>query len=268
VLVRSLVSRTTPAVLDGFSPQQFATATAQLGTGRRYTALVPTQLVRLLDADVDLSTYDAILVGGGPAPVNLLDSARAAGGRVVATYGMTETCGGCVYDGYPLDGVRVEIADNGRIRVTGPVLARGYRFGRAFTVDGWFQTADLGRTDDAGRLEVLGRADDVIVTGGMHVVPQTVEAVLAGHPAVRAAGVVGRPDGQWGERVVAVVVPRGPGSPRQLAELRDYVAKRAGQAAAPKELVLVHKLPLLDSGKLDRAALRLELTLPRSPEPR
>jgi O-succinylbenzoic acid--CoA ligase len=258
VLVRSLEAGTSPVVLGGLD--EFAAAAARLDPAtRRYAALVPTQLLRLLDAGVDLSPYDAILVGGAAAPGTLLSRARAAGARVVTTYGMTETCGGCVYDGVPLDGVRVEVDGAGRIRLGGPMIARGYRVPPDDSPEsfenGWFRTADLGRLRDDGTLEVLGRADDVIVSGGVNVAPAAVEEILVAHPRVRECAVSGRSDPEWGQRVVAYVVTTDPADPPTLAGLRSHVTARLGGAAAPRELVLVDTLPTLPNGKIDRSAL-------------
>jgi hypothetical protein len=207
-------------LLDG----SFDDAAARLDGPRRYVSLVPTQLRRLLDSPA-LTAFDAVLLGGAAAPADLLEAARARGVTVVTTYGMSETSGGCVYDGVPLDGVEVEAAD--RIRLRGTVLAKGYRDGERF--DGWFTTGDVGEWRD-GRLVVLGRADDVVVTGGEKVAPAAVEARLREHPSVVDAAVVGVPDDEWGQRVVAVVVLRGP---LALAEARDHVAGPLPRAAAP-----------------------------------
>jgi o-succinylbenzoate---CoA ligase len=240
----------------------FVTGTAALGTGRRYTALVPTQLRRLLAAGpptlAALRSYDAVLLGGAAPPAALLAAARDAGVRVVVTYGMSETCGGCVYDGVPLDGVTVDLDATDRIRIGGPVLAAGYRLrpeltGQVFA-GGRFVTGDVGRLD-GGRLTVLGRADDVLVTGGEKVAAAAVEAALAEHPAVAEAAVVGVADEEWGQRVVAVVVLR-EGTALTLAQARRQVAERVSRVAAPRELRVVDALPLLPSGKLDRLALR------------
>lgn len=217
-----------------------------LGAGpRRYTAVVPTQLAR---APEELTDYDAVLVGGAALTQAAREAAAAAGVTVVSTYGMTETSGGCVYDGLPLDGVSVDGTDP--IVLAGPMVARGYRFGPSFT--GVFRTRDVGR-DVEGRLEVLGRLDDLIVTGGEKVAPLAVEAALAGHPAVVDVAVIGVPDPEWGARVVAVVVLR---APLDLAAAREWVAARVSRIAAPRELRVVELLPLLASGKVDRVALR------------
>ena len=250
VVLRSLRAGTPPVPVDPGSPADFVAGTARLPAGRRYTSLVPTQLRRLLDrgATAALRAYDAVLLGGAAAPSGLVAEARAAGVAVVVTYGMSETSGGCVYDGVPLRGVTVALDDTGRIVLGGPVLARGYLGGPPF--GGRFVTADLGRLA-GGRLEVLGRADDVIVTGGEKVDPAAVEAALTELPAVREAGVVGVADPEWGQRVVAAVV-----GALTLDQARAHVAARVAPAAAPRELTVVPALPLLPSGKLDRAALR------------
>jgi O-succinylbenzoic acid--CoA ligase len=257
VLVRSLLAGTEPVALQGATTvEAFEAATARLTGQRRYVSLVPTQLHRLAGSPA-LQEYDAVLLGGAAAPAALLERVRAAGVHVVTTYGMTETSGGCVYDGVPLSGVRVEVAD--RIRLSGPVVARGYRLrpdltAQAFQGDA-FTTSDVGRLGLDGRLVVLGRADDVVVTGGEKVAPAAVEAALAEHPAVADVGVVGVPDGEWGQRVVAVVVLR-PGAVLTLEQAREHVAARLPRAAAPRELRVVEALSLLPSGKVDRAALR------------
>jgi o-succinylbenzoate---CoA ligase len=260
VVVRALLAGSRPVVQDlrgGFRPDGFTVATAGLGPGRRATSLVPTQLRRLLDAGgaaLDaLCSYDAVLVGGAALAAGLRARAEASGVRLVATYGMTETAGGCVYDGVALDGVRVRL-DAGRILLGGPTLAAGY-VGRpaetaATFVDGVFRTGDLGRWTD-GRLEVLGRADDVIVTGGENVAPAAVERVLVGLPGVHAACVVGLPDPEWGAVVGAAVVA----DAADPDLLRGAVRNALGRAAVPRVLRTVDALPLRGIGKPDRAAV-------------
>ncbi|WP_166518222.1 AMP-binding protein, partial [Candidatus Blastococcus massiliensis] len=202
VLCRSEVAGREAVRLD--KDEKLVTAVARLPAGdRRYTALVPTQLVRFLEAEPHaLRSFDAVLVGGAATDPAPLARARAAGVRVVTTYGMTETAGGCVYDGVPLDGVSVRVTDGG-VELAGPVLASGYRLDPEGTVaafaDGWFRTRDAGRLDD-GRLTVLGRLDDVVITGGVNVAPGAVEVALREHPGVADAVVVGRPDPEWGQR--------------------------------------------------------------------
>lgn len=268
VLVRSVLAGTAPvAVAPGpFRPAAVVDAVRGFAaTDRRYTSLVPTQLVRLLDdpaATAALATFDAVLLGGAATAPDVLARARAAGVQVVTTYGMTETCGGCVYDGVPLDGVTVALDDAGRVLLSGSVLADGYRDrpdldADAFTTlpDGAraLRTSDLGRLDD-GVLTVLGRADDVLVTGGAKVAPAAVEAVLGGLDGVHEVCVVGVPDAEWGQAVVAVVVPRPAGAPT-LDRVRDAVASRLGAPSAPRHLVTVPALPLRGPGKVDRTAV-------------
>ena len=245
VLVRSILAGTDPVLLT--EHPDLTTAAAAMDADRRYTALVPTQLGRLLehgDADV-IADFDAVLVGGAAADAELLRRARAAGVPVVTTYGMTETCGGCVYDGIPLDTVSVALDADGRIRIGGPVLFSGY-FDRPHLTsqvlaDGWLTTSDVGRLDHDGRLEVLGRADDVVVSGGVNVGTGAVRDRLLEHPAVRDAVVVGVADADWGARIVAYVVAEVPLPP--LAELRDFVAARLPRSWAPSEVVPVRALP-------------------------
>lgn len=229
-------------------------------------SLVPTQLLRLLDADVDLTRFRAILLGGAAAPVSLLERATAAGARVVTTYGMSETCGGCIYDGLPLDGVEVRIEADGRVQVRGPVLMSRYRLQPVLTAevlrDGWFVTSDLGRLAADGRLTVHGRVDDVVVTGGENIVTTDVAAALSEHPRVHEAAVVGVPDAEWGHRLVAVIVaPDPPG----LDELRAWCRRTLPPAALPRELLVVDRIPKLASGKPDRLAVQsLADTSPRA----
>ncbi|MDA0635639.1 AMP-binding protein, partial [Nonomuraea sp. MCN248] len=193
--------------------------------------------------------------GGAPRP-GLLDEARELGASIVTTYGMSETCGGCVYDGRPLYNVDLKIGADGRIRISGPVLFSGYRSGEPAPFDGgWFVTSDLGELS-GGRLRVLGRADDVINTGGEKVVAGAVAAVLGGHPEVADVAVVPRPDPEWGEVVVAVVVPADPVNPPTLAQLRAYCADRLPPHAAPRDLRLLPRLPLLPNGKPDLLRLK------------
>lgn len=261
VIVRALLAGAPPAVQDvrgGFRPDDFAAVTATLPAGRRHTSLVPTQLRRLLDADGAASdalrSFDAVLVGGAALDPDLRTRAEAAGVRVVATYGMSETAGGCVYDGVPLDGVSVALEADGRIVLGGPTLATGYLDGPPF--DGRFRTDDLGRWH-GGRLEVQGRADDVIVTGGEKVAPAAVERVLMAQDGVSAACVVGVPDPEWGQVVVAAVVrDHGPG--RRAASddaLRAAVRAGQGRAAVPRRLLDVAEIPVRGIGKPDRAAV-------------
>ncbi|HTX25540.1 MAG TPA: AMP-binding protein [Streptosporangiaceae bacterium] len=266
VLVRSLVAGTDPVLADRADAETVA------ASGCAHVSLVPTQLRRLLGQGVDMSTplagFRSVLLGGAAAPADLLAAALAAGVPVVTTYGMTETCGGCVYDGIPLDGVRVEIRNDdaggagdgsGRIWIGGPVLFSGYVGAQQGPDPGWFRTGDLGRIGPDGRLVVRGRADDVINTGGFKVVPGEVEAALRSCPGVSDVAIVGQPDPEWGERVIAVVVPADPNDPPGLDLLRLHVQHRLPRYAAPSGVVIVGAVPLLPSGKHDVAGLRAEL---------
>ena len=297
ILIRSLEAGTEPVVVDtsaGFSPTALADAldSARLSTGaaasRLYVSLVPTQLVRVLQdpqARRALAGADAVLLGGAAADPALLARARGAGVTVVTTYGMSETGGGCVYNGRPLEGVEVTIhapdaEGAGRILISGPVLAEDYLQppshspadspagspgcrsddGGGFHRSGArrvLATSDRGRLHPDGRLEVLGRLDDVIITGGVKVEPRHVEEALTGIDGVAEACVVGLPDEQWGSTVVAAVVlepGRQPGGPKRLdgAALREAARARLDGAHAPKRVLVLEALPLRPSGKVDR----------------
>ncbi|TKJ16522.1 o-succinylbenzoate--CoA ligase [Blastococcus sp. CCUG 61487] len=258
VLARSELAGRAAVVLAKGEP--LAAAVARLPAGeRRYTSMVPTQLRRFLDAEPDaLRSFDAILVGGAATDPAVLDRARGSGVRVVTTYGMTETAGGCVYDGVPLDGVRARVTDGGDIELGGPVLASGYRLDPEGTAaafaGGWFRTRDAGRIEADGRLSVLGRLDDVVISGGVNVAPAAVEAVLREHPDVADAVVLGRPDPEWGQRVVAAVVPTA-GRVPQPTELRRWVGERLGPPSAPRQVHLLDAVPTLHTGKPDRRAV-------------
>lgn len=281
-----------------------------------YTSLVPTQLRRALDDEQlrgALARLDAVLIGGAAADAQLLEQAKAAGIRVVTTYGMSETCGGCVYDGQPLPGVSMDVDQaTGAIWLSGPMLATGYlgdeeRTRRCFVsrpqagvgasgvggtasaaesaeagVGGpgagsdagageparrWFITSDRGHIVD-GRLQVLGRLDDVIISGGIKVEPGPIEALLALNPLVSECAVVGLPDLQWGQVVTAVVVPASmPGLGRVdegaiLAQIRVYLEQKLSGAQCPKQVLLADALPYKGIGKVDRRALAQSLARP------
>jgi len=262
VVVRSIVGLGRPPVALDSEPDLPA-AVDRMQADRRYAALVPTQLHRWLAdeaASRALAGLDAVLLGGGPAPTDLLERARSAGVPVVTTYGMTETCGGCVYDGYALDGVAVALDPDGRIRIGGPVLFDGYAGDPVATsaawVDGWLRTPDLGELDHDGRLRVIGRIDDVVMSGGVNVSLAAVEQRLATMPGVDACAVIAVADPEWGSRVVAVVATDEPGVVVDLAAVREHVAAEHPRAWAPREVRTVPCLPLLSSGKVDRQEIQ------------
>ncbi|OZD49596.1 O-succinylbenzoic acid--CoA ligase [Rhodococcus sp. 06-1477-1B] len=263
VLLRSVLAGTSPVIMDvsaGFDPAALIEAVGRMSGPLRYTSLVPGQLVKALEnpeATAALASLDAVLLGAVATPIPLRERAIAAGVRLVRTYGMSETAGGCVYDGVPLHSTVVRI-DDGRVVLGGRTLASGYRGlpdHPAFAEPGWFRTDDAGTMID-GVLSITGRLDEAISTGGLTVVPQVVEATLATHPAVRECAVVGLPDERLGQKVVVAVVAS---APVTLAELRSHVEQSLDATAAPRELFLVDALPTRGPGKLDRAGLRAAL---------
>jgi O-succinylbenzoic acid--CoA ligase len=265
VLVRSALAGTTPvAISPSFDVGELPSAVAALGSGRRYASLVAVQLdnaLRDVAAAAALAELDAVLIGGGPMPVAIAERAAAAGISVVRTYGMSETAGGCVYDGVPLDGVEVRI-DDGRVVLGGETVAKGYRNPvdpDPFIEPGWFRTDDVGALDDSGTLRVLGRVDDAISTGGLTVLPQLVEAVLSTHPAIADCAVFGVPDERLGQRVTAAIVVAKDATAPTVAELRAHVATTLDATAAPREVHVVDALPRRGIGKLDRRELAARL---------
>ena len=254
VVCRSLLAGHEPVLLE-----EHASFVDAVEAGRpSFVSLVPTQLHRMLDIPAEaaaLRTFHTVLLGGGPVDASLRARAAEAGVRVVATYGSSETAGGCVYDGLPLDGVALAIGRDGRVRIGGPTLFEGYDgdpdLTAASLVDGWFLTSDAGRLNEDGRLQVLGRIDDVVVSGGVNVPTPAVAARLREHPAVAAAEVLGVPDEEWGHRVVAFVV-----GDLGLAEARDWVGAAHPRSWAPRSVVALDAVPLLANGKPDRVRLR------------
>ncbi|MGW4248302.1 AMP-binding enzyme, partial [Nocardia sp. NPDC004722] len=254
-----------------FDPAVFADAAHRMPAGRRYTSLVPTQVSRLLadpESRAALGLFDTVLIGGAR-----LDEATDRRLRevtdAVVTYGMTETCGGCVYDGVPLAGVEVRVIDD-IIHLGGDVIADGYLESAAdspFYTEGgtrWYRTADRGSLTD-GVLVPTGRIDDLINTGGVKVSAIAIEQALAEVPAIASVVVMGVPDPEWGELVGAYVVPR-QGVPMPEPELlRDRVRQRLGRAAVPKRFILGSELPLLPNSKIDRRAVHARLTTGTEP---
>ena len=247
VVTRAIVTGVPLTVLRRFDA---AEVERQSRDGATLVSLVATALRR-----TDVSRYRAVLLGGAAPPESLP-------ANVVTTYGMTETGSGVVYDGVPLDQVEVRLGDGrsgevGEVLVRGPMVLRAYRDGSdPRLAGGWLPTGDAGHISADGTVAVFGRIAEVIVTGGEKVWPTPVEGVVAGHPGVDQVAVWKRPDAEWGERVVAWVVPTDPDEPPALAELRELVAAELAPWAAPRELTIVDSLPRTASGKVRRSALR------------
>jgi len=273
VVTRALHNDTPVRVFDRFDPSAVGAAAASSADSGR-SVLV--SLVAAALSQVDVAGFRAILLGGAAPPGALPE-------QVVVTYGMTETGSGLVYDGIPLDGAEIAVEPvisdetrfpvpddqftpptdqptldehTGQILVRGPMLFRAYRDERpARRADGWFATGDAGHIDSDGRLHVLGRIAEVIVTGGEKVWPAHVERILGTLPGVGAVAVAGYRDQKWGQRVVAYVVPRRDVSPPALEEVRAAVKTVAAPWAAPRQLVIVPDLPRTANGKVRRSAL-------------
>ncbi|MGN6872082.1 MAG: class I adenylate-forming enzyme family protein [Solirubrobacteraceae bacterium] len=248
--IRSAIYATTAVLHSRFDTE--AVLSELMDPDRRITlvSLVPTMLARLLDAGLRKPpTLRWALLGGGPIPPALLDQAAAAGVPVAPTYGMTEACSQIATFGWPLTGVDVRVADDDEVLVRGPIVSAG-----AVSEDGWLHTGDLGRFDERGRLEIIGRVSDTIISGGENVAPAEVEAVLLEHPAVADAAVHPRADSEWGEAVVATVVLRD-GLSVAPEDLRGHCAARLAGFKVPKEVRFSDRLPRTPSGKLLRRQL-------------
>ncbi|HEV2686753.1 MAG TPA: AMP-binding protein, partial [Actinomycetota bacterium] len=244
VLLRHLILGADVQVQAHFDPVGLARS------GAGCTSVVPTMVARIHAAGETLSQFKVVLVGGAALDPTLHEP------TLVRTYGMTESCGGVVYDGRALNGVGVRIRDDDEIQVSGPTLMRGYRLSspQPFTADGWLRTRDAGSWSN-GVLTVFGRLDDAIVTGGEKVWPQEVEDVLRAHPAIADVAVVGRRDPEWGSAVTALVVPTDAAEPPSLDVLRAFVAERLARFKAPRALELVSSIPRTRSGKIARRGL-------------
>ncbi|MGB8858859.1 MAG: AMP-binding protein [Ilumatobacteraceae bacterium] len=239
VVTRAVLTGTPLVVHDGFDAARVEGAAR---VGATAVSLVPTALRR-----IDPSLFRVIVLGGARAPDDRPLNAHT-------TYGLTETGSGVVYDGWPLAGVDVRVADDGEILLRCPMLLRCYRDGTSpVNNDGWLHTGDLGRWLPDGRLHVDGRRGDLIISGGENIWPDPVEAALSAHPSIAEVAIAGVPDPEWGHRVVAWVVPAG--QPPLLAELRDLVAVTMPAFCAPKELRLVEALPRTPLGKVQRHLL-------------
>lgn len=249
VLVRSLELGTTP-IVDGTSESS------------DFESIVPTQLHRAISRDEELSralqSARAVIVGGANLSKDLFTRAIELGINVVTTYGMSESAGGCVYNNEPLPGVEIRLNEESKIELKGPMLAAGYlstdgsiENSPAFH-DGWFTTTDLGEITPENWLRVLGRTDDIVITGGVKVSLSEVERVISTHPKISAALCAVTSDEEWGQRIIVGIVAN---SPISLAEIRDYVGTRIGRNAAPRAIVKLQEIPLRGIGKPDRDVL-------------
>ena len=269
VLVRSLVADTQPVLMNTsvpFTAEAFARSASLMTAARRYTSLVPTQLARLAAALDDpfspsgtndfllaqLRKFDAILVGGQAPQAEVVERLRALGIKLVITYGMTETCGGCVYDGMALDGVSVELVGS-RIQISGKVLADAISDETgSHAVGDHFLTSDLGEFDDAGALGVLGRIDRVIVSGGLKISLDRVEELARAVPGVAELAATAIADAEWGQRVGIVYL----GSPEVADEIALALANDLGPAGKPIRVVRTDGVPRLPNGKHDLQAIK------------
>ncbi len=274
VLVRSVLAGTEPELVDlsdGFRAESFVSATRALvgrSSGPRYTALVPTQVIRLLEdpaGTAAMAEYDAILVGGAAVPSAAVLAAERADVRLVRTYGMSETAGGCVYDGSPLPVSLVHIDNDQHVVLGGSTVAHGYLgnphlSSDAFEVDAdgtrWFCTDDLGVLDGEGLLHITGRADDLINTGGLKVMPGVVEDAIVRHvPGVCDVVVVGTAHPSWGQAVSAAVTLLSGAPAPSVRDVRSALHGMLPDHALPHRLLVLDAIPLRGPGKPDRCAL-------------
>jgi len=236
-------------------------------------SLVPTQIARLLESGSvgieALQSYDLVLSGAAATPQPMLNKMRELGIKVSISYGMTETCGGCVFDGRPLDGVNISLgtqddAEPGRVTISGSVAASGYRLrpdlDAVSFISGQVQTHDVGKLDSQGLLHILGRLDDVVIVGGVNVALSAVESLIRHHPAIEDVAVIDLQDELWGSIPIAYVVTRNhvPDTSILISEIQSTIKDQIGRAAVPRTVQFVASLPMLDSGKIDRISLRMQ----------
>ncbi len=258
ILARSYVTGVPYTVHETFDLERVAASPRAEGT--TIVSLVPTALRRLLDARAPLQEFRRVIVGGAPCPPALRQEAEARGVTIVDAYGLSETWSGVALNGVPIEGADVRLAADGEILVRGEMVMRGYRLDAARTAevldaDRWFHTGDVGAFDD-GRLLVIDRLKDFVITGGVNVSPTEVEAVLAAHPDINDVCVVGTPDDEWGERVVAFVVPAAGATAPSVEILRDFARVRLSAPKLPREVRVLDAIPRTGSGKPLRRLLR------------
>lgn len=258
ILARAAVGGQPAIVHPSFDVAAVASAPRQ--EHATLVSVVPTTLARLLDADAPVHEYRRVVVGGAPLAPTLRHRAEAAGVPVVDAYGLSETWGGFVLDGVPIPGADVAVGPDAEIRVRGPMILRRYRFdpdatAAALDTEGRFGTGDVGEWGDDGRLRVVDRRRDLVITGGVNVSPTAVETVLADHPDVADVCVTGAPDPHWGERVVAFVVPRADGPVPTVEALRSFARERLRAPELPRQVVAVEVIPRTSGGKAQRRRL-------------
>ena len=275
ILLRAAVAETNPQVVDttnGFDPRDLLPAIRGVTQDEMpgYLSLVPTQLVQCLDAGEEvvgaMRSLSAVLVGGAAISQHLLEHALNAGLKVRITYGMTETSGGCVYDGEPMPGMTVRAVDwddRTHLAFNGPTLMTRYLDAESpFFEEGghrWLISGDMGVIRASGKVEVNGRADDVITSGGLSIAPGPLRRAVRSYEGISDAWIMGTPDEKWGQIVTALVVPNQmPTDSLEMAELgaavREHAAARIGRAQAPRRVVAVTELPYLGFDKIDRGA--------------
>jgi len=263
-----------PFAANTFTETTRRAVIASQADGRQLlVSLVPTQIARLVESGEmglnALRSYDVVLSGAAATPQPMLNRLRDEGVNVVVSYGMSETSGGCVFDGQPLDGVKISLGtqddiEPGRISIGGPVVASGYRLrpdlDAVMFIDGRVQTQDVGKLDAGGMLHVLGRLDDVVIVGGVNVSLSAVESLVRHHPDIEDVAIIDVPDDLWGSLPIAYIVTRSHGVDRDqlVSEIRTTVADRISRAATPRSYAFLNQLPMLDSGKIDRLGLRLQ----------
>lgn len=278
VMTRSITHRTP------FTPEDFLATAQRMQSGARMLSLVPAQLHTLLESDneqvlSELQQFTAILLGGAPASSHLLKQCKDLSINVVITYGSAETAGGCVYNSRPLTGVRIHIQEPdeqgvGRVWLGGDTLASGYLNDNKKTSASFFKDAQGNRwyrTDDRGFLingvlTVEGRADDVLITGGIKVSARKITERLEEHPAIREAIVAGVPHPKWGQMVAAMVTLVSGASAPHAHEMTDYVASALGKPAAPKVIKVCERFPVASTGKPDRLAIHRMLAQATAPK--
>ena len=251
ILGRSWVTDVPVTVHDGFDLERVANAPRHEGV--TIVSVVPTTLRRMVRSGA-IADFRAVVVGGAPLPDQQRADANETGVTVFDAYGLTETWGGCVTNGFANNGIEIALLDENEVGLRGAPVTRAYRHNEmltreSFNPDGFFRTGDVGAIEDNGKLHIVDRIKDLIITGGVNVGPTEVEAIIAQHPQVADVCVVGVPDEEWGERVVACVVPLDINNPPTLDALRGFVREHLAPAKAPKELRLLVEIPRSPAGK-------------------